>query len=56
MFHDNDRNFRLDLGEKGLQNIKVLNGGDIVITDDSGKYRIVDDDRKINFLSEPFVL
>jgi len=49
VYHDRNQNQTLDRGEKGLKDIRVSNGKDIVLTDKEGRYRIAIDDDTIIF-------
>ena len=53
VFHDANGNGRLDAGEKGLADIRVSNGVEIVRTDAEGKYEIGVDDDTILFVIKP---
>lgn len=53
VFHDANGNGVLDAGEKGLPDIRVSNGVDIVKTDSNGKYEIGVDDDTIIFVVKP---
>ena len=53
VFEDSNNNGVLDAGESGLPGIRVSNGKDIVVTDDSGNYQIEIDDDTIIFVLKP---
>jgi len=53
VFHDSNGNGSLDAGEKGLADVRVSNGVDIVKTDTEGRYEIGVDDDSIIFVIKP---
>ncbi|MFT5328067.1 MAG: hypothetical protein ACI8P0_005975, partial [Planctomycetaceae bacterium] len=53
VFHDANGNGSRDSGEKGLADIRISNGVDIVKTDADGKYEIGVDDDSIIFVIKP---
>jgi hypothetical protein len=53
VFHDSNRNGVRDAGEDGLKDIRVSNGREIVLTDESGNYRLSVDDDTILFVIKP---
>lgn len=53
VFHDSNGNGSLDAGEKGLADVRVSNGIDIVKTDSEGRYEIGVDDDSIIFVIKP---
>lgn len=53
VFHDTNGNGRRDSGEKGLADVRVSNGVDIVKTDAEGRYEIGVDDDSIIFVIKP---
>jgi hypothetical protein len=53
VFHDANGNGSLDADEKGLGDVRISNGVDIVKTDAEGKYEIGVDDDSIIFVIKP---
>ncbi|MCX7918887.1 MAG: calcineurin-like phosphoesterase family protein [bacterium] len=53
VYHDANRNQIYDPGEKGIPNIRVSNGRDIVLTDVQGRYRIPIEADMILFVIKP---
>ncbi len=53
VFHDSNRNGVRDPGEDGLENIRVSNGREIVLTNQNGGYRLPVDDDTILFVIKP---
>ena len=53
VFHDANANHVFDDGEKGLPEVRVSNGRDIVTTDAEGRYELVVDNDTILFVIKP---
>jgi len=53
VFNDTNSNGIYDTGEKGIKDVRVSNGVDIVITDESGKYKMPVDEDCIIFVIKP---
>lgn len=53
VFEDTNRNGQHDAGEKGIPDVKISNGRDIVTTNGEGRYEIEVDDDDIVFLLKP---
>lgn len=53
VFADADGNGRRDAGEKGLPDVRVSNGRDIVLTDAQGRYELPVDEDDIVFVIKP---
>ncbi|MBD3182059.1 metallophosphoesterase [Candidatus Poribacteria bacterium] len=53
VFMDSNHNGLMDQGEKGIEDVRVSNGLDIVKTDSEGKYKISIDDDTIIFVIKP---
>lgn len=53
VFYDANENGVRDSGEKGIANIPVSNGRDVVLTDDDGLYRISISDDTVIFVIKP---
>lgn len=53
VFHDLNQNGEHDMGERGLRDVLVSNGTDIVTTDEGGHYEINADDNSILFIIKP---
>ncbi len=53
VFHDANKNRKLDAGEKLLAGIKVSNGRDIVVTNEEGAYSLTIDNDDIVFVIKP---
>jgi hypothetical protein len=53
VYNDINHNYVYDPGEKGLSNIRVSNGRDIVLTDAQGKYRIPLEEDMLIFVIKP---
>lgn len=53
VFDDANRNGRPDAGERGLPEVRVSNGREIVATDAQGRYRLPVDDDAIIFVIKP---
>ncbi len=53
VFDDENRNGVLDAGERGLADVRVSNGLDVVTTDADGRYTLEVDDEAIIFITKP---
>jgi hypothetical protein len=53
VYNDINRNNQRDEGEKGIANVRVSNGQEIVVTDRKGHYQIPVDDETIIFVLKP---
>jgi hypothetical protein len=53
VFEDTDGDGVRDAGERGLPDVRISNGREIVLTDDSGRYEIEVDDDDIVFVIKP---
>ena len=53
VYEDLNKNKTLDANEAGLKGIRVSNGRDVVVTDDSGRYSVAVDDDTIIFVIKP---
>ena len=53
VFVDANKNGLLDPNELGLANVRVSNGFDVVLTDESGRYEIAAEDPSIIFITKP---
>ncbi|MFB3897033.1 MAG: metallophosphoesterase N-terminal domain-containing protein [bacterium] len=53
VYNDINKNHILDAGEKGIPQIAISNGRDIVQTDKQGKYRIPIEENMILFVIKP---
>ena len=53
VFIDSNENGLLDPGERGLSNVRVSNGAEIVLTGADGRYEIEIDDEAILFITKP---
>jgi calcineurin-like phosphoesterase family protein len=53
VFEDENRNGFLDPGERGLANVRVSNGLEVVTTDEDGRYVLPVDDEAIIFITKP---
>ena len=53
VFIDSNENGLLDPGERGLSNVRVSNGAEIVLSGADGRYEIEIDDEAILFITKP---
>ncbi len=53
VFHDLNRNQKLDPGEPGIAGVMVSNQEDVVLTDENGKYKLDVTDETIIFVTKP---
>ncbi|NOZ63062.1 MAG: metallophosphoesterase [Calditrichaeota bacterium] len=53
VFHDLNKNQKLDAGEPGIPGVMVSNQKDVVATDENGHYKIKVSDETIIFISKP---
>jgi len=53
VYHDRNGNQRRDSGERGIRNVRVSNGRDVVETDWNGQYRLPVDEDTILFVIKP---
>ena len=53
VFEDRNQNGERDRGEPGVPNVRVSNGLDVVLTDESGRYSIETGDETIVFITKP---
>ncbi len=53
VFEDSNKNGKKDRNEKGIANVAVSNGYDVVLTDNNGKYELIVEDDNIIFVIKP---
>ena len=53
VFDDRNGNGERDRGERGIRDVPVSNGSDVVRTDKNGRYELTVDDQTIIFISKP---
>ena len=53
VFHDKNKDGIQNSGEKGIKDIPVSNGRDIVLTDRKGLFHIVSDSNDVIFIMQP---